>query len=255
MADRLDAGRRWGGRYFIITSRPVVNTSLYFGFFLDCWAHEESKGWRYVNVSAEHNTDRNESSSCFNPASRGGSSSDGEEQQQSNNSHQKPQQITLKSSKEQEPPEKQKLTTHCASHIDEKTQAVREISENNVLIDLCSESAAEFQNVSKDTTNTDDDENVEFKNQYNANICQQGKREAQNKDNVASIRSQSTSSSHKCVSLIKTSCGDAHNIGLDIEGRAYSLPSPLDFDPFPNNATHKVCAYISILNHVLTNHI
>ncbi len=33
--------------------------------------------------------------------------------------------------------------------------------------------------------------------------------------------------------LVKTSCGDAHNLGLDSEGQAYSLPSPLEFDVFP----------------------
>ena len=42
------------------------------------------------------------------------------------------------------------------------------------------------------------------------------------------------------VHLVKTSCGDAHNIGLDKEGKAYSLPSPLDFDPFPSDTQHKV---------------
>jgi hypothetical protein len=42
------------------------------------------------------------------------------------------------------------------------------------------------------------------------------------------------------VHLVKTSCGDAYNIGLDKEGRAYSLPSPLDFHPFPSDTQHKV---------------
>ena len=45
------------------------------------------------------------------------------------------------------------------------------------------------------------------------------------------------------VRLVKTSCGDAHNIGLDIDGRAYSLPSPLDFDPFPSGSTHKASTF------------
>lgn len=48
----------------------------------------------------------------------------------------------------------------------------------------------------------------------------------------------------KQVRLVKTSCGDAHNIGLDIDGRAYSLPSPLDFDPFPSGSTHKASTFI-----------
>ena len=42
------------------------------------------------------------------------------------------------------------------------------------------------------------------------------------------------------VQMLKTSCGDAHNIGLDVNGKAYCLPSPLDFNPFPNGSTHKV---------------
>lgn len=44
----------------------------------------------------------------------------------------------------------------------------------------------------------------------------------------------------EAVKLVKTSCGDAHNIGLDVEGKAYCLPSPLDFDPFPSGTQHKV---------------
>ena len=42
------------------------------------------------------------------------------------------------------------------------------------------------------------------------------------------------------VHLVKTSCGDAHNIAFDADGRAYSLPSPLDFNPFPSDTQHKV---------------
>ena len=52
----------------------------------------------------------------------------------------------------------------------------------------------------------------------------------------------------KPVKLLKTSCGDAHNIGLDTDGKAYSLPSPLDFDPFPSGSTHKVSKYIQLWN-------
>ena len=46
------------------------------------------------------------------------------------------------------------------------------------------------------------------------------------------------------VRLVKTSCGDAHNIGLDLDGRAYSLPSPLDFDPFPSGSKHKASKWV-----------
>ena len=50
----------------------------------------------------------------------------------------------------------------------------------------------------------------------------------------------------KSINLVKTSCGDAHNVGLDSDGRAYSLPSPLDFNPFPSGSTHKVSSkYLS----------
>ena len=58
------------------------------------------------------------------------------------------------------------------------------------------------------------------------------------------------------VQLTKTSCGDAHNIGLDIDGKAYSLPSPLDFDPFPSGTPHKVTDLVCGKEHclLLTEH-
>ena len=58
------------------------------------------------------------------------------------------------------------------------------------------------------------------------------------------------------VRLAKTSCGDAHNIGLDDEGKVYSLPSPLDFDPFPSGTTHKVTDLVCGKEHclLLTEH-
>ena len=42
------------------------------------------------------------------------------------------------------------------------------------------------------------------------------------------------------INMTKTSCGDSHNLGLDSDGQAYSLPSPLTFDAFPSNSSHKV---------------
>ena len=42
------------------------------------------------------------------------------------------------------------------------------------------------------------------------------------------------------VHMVKTSCGDNHNIGLDCNGVAYSLPSPLEFDTFPSDSRHRV---------------
>ena len=60
------------------------------------------------------------------------------------------------------------------------------------------------------------------------------------------------------ISLRKTSCGDAHNIGLDADGRAYSLPSPLDFAPYPGAAAsgHKVTDVVCGKEHclLLTEH-
>jgi len=42
------------------------------------------------------------------------------------------------------------------------------------------------------------------------------------------------------ICMVKTACGDYHNIGLDSSGQAYSLPSPLSFSSFPSGAQHKV---------------
>ena len=59
------------------------------------------------------------------------------------------------------------------------------------------------------------------------------------------------------VKLLKTSCGDAHNIGLDSDGRAYSLPSPLDFNPYPGgDGSHKVTDVVCGKEHclLLTEH-
>ena len=74
---------------------------------------------------------------------------------------------------------------------------------------------------------------MENKNEWD--VKQKEKHEIQNEKNLTTIGTLA-----KTVNLVKTSCGDAHNIGLDVEGRAYSLPSPLDFDPFPSGSTHKV---------------
>ena len=58
------------------------------------------------------------------------------------------------------------------------------------------------------------------------------------------------------VRLVKTSSGDAHNIGLDDGGNAYSLPSPLEFDPFPSGCQHKVTDIVCGKEHclLLTEH-
>eukprot|EP00095_Tigriopus_kingsejongensis_P002317 maker-scaffold347_size200506-snap-gene-0.24 protein:Tk02317 transcript:maker-scaffold347_size200506-snap-gene-0.24-mRNA-1 annotation:"rcc1 domain-containing protein 1" len=58
------------------------------------------------------------------------------------------------------------------------------------------------------------------------------------------------------VRLAKTTCGDAHNLGLDTQGQAYSLPSPLDFEVFPSNAQHRVTDVVCGKEHclLLTEH-
>ena len=63
-------------------------------------------------------------------------------------------------------------------------------------------------------------------------------------------------SSSPVVRLVKTSSGDAHNIGLDDGGNAYALPSPLEFDPFPSGSQHKVTDIVCGKEHclLLTEH-
>jgi alpha-tubulin suppressor-like RCC1 family protein len=69
--------------------------------------------------------------------------------------------------------------------------------------------------------------------------------------------SSESSDQSKPVRLVKTSCGDAHNLGLDADGRAYSLPSPLDVDVFPGSAKpHRVTDVVCGKEHclLLTEH-
>lgn len=58
------------------------------------------------------------------------------------------------------------------------------------------------------------------------------------------------------IHMVKTSCGDAHNLGLDAEGQAYSLPSPLDFAAFPPGGSHRVTDVVCGKEHclLLTEH-
>lgn len=58
------------------------------------------------------------------------------------------------------------------------------------------------------------------------------------------------------VDLVKTSCGDNHNLGLDSTGLAYSLPSPLEFDVFPSDTRHNVVDVVCGKEHclLLTEH-
>jgi hypothetical protein len=54
------------------------------------------------------------------------------------------------------------------------------------------------------------------------------------------------------VHLVKTSCGDAHNIAFDKDGLAFSLPSPLDFNPFPSDTQHKVRSTVNYIFAIFT---
>lgn len=75
-------------------------------------------------------------------------------------------------------------------------------------------------------------------------------------DGPAFREEDKTPEEEKQVHLVKTSCGDAHNVGLDADGLAYSLPSPLDFDPFPSGTQHKVTDVVCGKEHclLLTEH-
>lgn len=107
----------------------------------DCWAHEESKGWRMVTVGSES------------------------------------------------------------------------VSDKESLIDLIDEddvsTAAEVDSNSSEQHN----------NKTNGN------NEKQHKDPQSS--NPQSPKHKKSVEMCKTSCGDAHNLGLDADGVAYALPSPL----------------------------
>ena len=160
--------------------------------YLECWAHEESKGWRFVNVNAEV-----------------------------------PDNILKDSSPEQE------LKVREITQYEEKNSYESSINKDESqkggvqttnLIDLSDKrsDSSETEKVKSETESSDlssEKEKHDLKNKYNMSN---------------SITTANT------VQMLKTSCGDAHNIGLDVNGKAYSLPSPLDFNPFPNGSTHKV---------------
>ncbi|XP_023344096.1 E3 ubiquitin-protein ligase HERC2 [Eurytemora carolleeae] len=42
------------------------------------------------------------------------------------------------------------------------------------------------------------------------------------------------------IIMVKTACGDYHNLGLDTQGQAYSLPSPINVSSFPGAPALKV---------------
>ena len=163
---------------------------------VECWAHEESKGWRFVNVNAElpndSVTNRTLNHNCNNL--------------------------------ESDLPD----NSNCDIPILQKDDINNENALNKEadLIDLNdgSKNCTASVNASSQSENKDDlgPKEKDIHEKYTQNSIIDEKSEA------------------KIVQLVKTSCGDAHNIGLDIDGRAYSLPSPLDFDPFPSGYRHKV---------------
>jgi len=58
------------------------------------------------------------------------------------------------------------------------------------------------------------------------------------------------------VAMVSTACGDYHNLGVDREGQAYSLPTTIAFDSFPGGAQQKVVQVAAGKEHcmLLTEH-
>lgn len=92
------------------------------------------------------------------------------------------------------------------------------VSDKESLIDLIDEddvsTAAE-----EDSNQGDSNSSEQHNNKTNGN------NEKQHKDPQSS--NPQSPKHKKSVEMRKTSCGDAHNLGLDADGVAYALPSPL----------------------------
>ena len=77
----------------------------------------------------------------------------------------------------------------------------------------------------------DEQEEDSFAENDNSNEQEQHKANSNNdrhkNSSTQSPRHNNTSNSSRNVEMRKTSCGDAHNLGLDADGVAYALPSPL----------------------------
>ena len=171
--------------------------------FLECWAHEESKGWRFVNVNAEV---LNVEVADETLQIKSSSMNDGPNEGNHNDESQYKQ----------------------ISTVEEKIKLEKASDKETDLIDL-----NESRPTGRSKPNTLQSDQTENKDELE--ISEKDAYEIYNIKNLESQRSVL-----KTVKLVKTSCGDSHNIGLDIDGRGYSLPSPLDFDPFPSGSTHKV---------------
>jgi len=163
----------------------------------ECWAHEESKGWRLVNVGAE------------SPIG---------------DSHDDVTNIIIKRSSIAEEGEE------SAKQQDEKQSATSDSSTPNNENEQKKDDEKESSNMTSSVPLTPPPKQP-MTSQLNG---------------------------EQAVRLCKTSCGDAHNIGLDTEGRAYSLPSPLDFSPpYPGQGQgHKVTDVVCGKEHclLLTEH-
>ena len=59
-------------------------------------------------------------------------------------------------------------------------------------------------------------------------------------NNTSTTANNSPENEENPVFMVKTACGDYHNLGLDSQGQAFSLPSPLHIHGFPGSPALKV---------------
>jgi len=171
----------------------------------ECWAHEESKGWRLVNVNAE------QPEIILKDASP-------EKESKMGNTPQYEEPDNFKTSINEDILEKSDV--QVSNLIDLNDRGSNSLVADNL------KNETENKNTSSNNKETFDWKNTQIIMETNT------------------------------VQMLKTSCGDAHNIGLDVNGKAYCLPSPLDFNPFPNGSTHKVTDVVCGKEHslLLTEH-
>jgi len=103
---------------------------------------------------------------------------------------------------------------------------------------------------------TGDEDSEENSTSSDKNEEQESEEQCTNQENDSTQKLQvSTKSQASKVQLLKTSCGDSHNLGLDKEGLAYVLPSPLT-DWGPLGPRHKVTDVVAGKEHclLLTEH-
>jgi len=71
-------------------------------------------------------------------------------------------------------------------------------------------------------------------------LCPKEKPTTLHHGSTASTVSNSPDNEENPVFMVKTACGDYHNLGLDAQGQAFSLPSPLHIHGFPGSPALKV---------------